>query len=78
MDMLTSMIAADTFGGEMLLAGGIKMKDSHEGGYGRVSVKKAFAVSSNVGISRIAMKYYGKDPQKFIDRLNAMHIADPL
>jgi cell division protein FtsI (penicillin-binding protein 3) len=70
--------STDTFGGEMLLAGGIKMKDSHEGGYGRVSVKKAFAVSSNVGISRIAMKYYSKDPQKFIDRLNAMHVADPL
>jgi cell division protein FtsI (penicillin-binding protein 3) len=70
--------STDTFGGEMLLAGGIRMKDSHEGGYGRVSVKKAFAVSSNVGISRIAMKYYSKDPQKFIDRLNAMHVADPL
>jgi cell division protein FtsI (penicillin-binding protein 3) len=68
----------DTFGGVMLLAGGMKMRDSHEGGYGRVTVKKAFAVSSNVGISRVAMKYYSKNPQKFIDRLNAMHIADPL
>ncbi len=70
--------STDTFGGEMLLAGGIRMRDSHEGGYGRVSVKKAFAVSSNVGISRVAMKYYSKDPQKFIDRLNAMHVAEPL
>ncbi|MBK9319728.1 MAG: transpeptidase family protein [Bacteroidetes bacterium] len=70
--------STDTFGGEMLLAGGIKMRDSHEGGYGRVSVKKAFAVSSNVGISRIAMKHYSKNPQLFIDRLKAMHVADQL
>ncbi len=70
--------STDTFGGEMLLAGKIKMRDSHEGGYGRVSVKKAFAVSSNVGISRIAMKYYAKNPQQFIDRLKSMHIADGL
>ncbi|MBL7924469.1 MAG: transpeptidase family protein [Bacteroidia bacterium] len=70
--------STDTFGGEMLLAGGIKMRDSHEGGYGRVSVKKAFAVSSNVGISRIAMKYYSRNPQQFIDRLRSMHVAEPL
>lgn len=70
--------STETYGGEMLLAGGIKMRDSHEGGYGRVSVKKAFAVSSNVGISLIAMKHYKKNPQLFVDRLRAMHLADPL
>lgn len=68
----------DTFGGVMTMAGGMKMKDSHVGLYGKLPVKKAFAVSSNVGISRVALKYYSKDPQKFIDRLNAMHIAEPL
>ena len=70
--------STDTYGGEMMLAGGVRMKDSHEGGYGRVTVKKSFAVSSNVGISRVAMKYYSKDPQKFIDRLRSMHVAESL
>ena len=41
-------------------------------------MKKAFAVSSNVGISKIAIKYYGKDPQKLMNRLRSMHIAEPL
>lgn len=68
----------DTFGGVMTMAGGMKMRDSHEGLYGRLSVKKAFAVSSNVGVSRVALKYYSKDPQKFIDRLQAMHLTEPL
>jgi len=70
--------SCDTGNGELRLAGGVMMKDSHHGGYGNVSVKKAFAVSSNVGISKIAMKYYGKDPQKLMNRLRSMHIAEPL
>lgn len=70
--------STDTGSGELRLAGGVMMKDSHHGGYGNVSVKKAFAVSSNVGISKIAMKYYGKNPQKLMDRLRAMHIAESL
>jgi cell division protein FtsI (penicillin-binding protein 3) len=70
--------SCETGNGEMRLAGGVMMRDSHHGGYGNVSVKKAFAVSSNVGISKIAMKYYGKDPQKLMSRLRSMHIADPL
>ncbi len=70
--------STDTFGGVIQLAGGIKLKDSHDGGYGRISVKKAFAVSTNVGISRVIAQHYNKDPQKFIDRLRAMHVAEPL
>jgi cell division protein FtsI (penicillin-binding protein 3) len=70
--------STDTGNGEMRLAGGVTMKDSHQGGYGNISVKKAFAVSSNVGIIRIAQKHYGKNPQKFMDRLRSMHIAEPL
>lgn len=68
----------ETMGGVMNLANGIKMRDSHEGGYGRVSLKKAFAVSSNVGISNTIMKYYRRDPQQFINRLRSMHVAEPL
>lgn len=68
----------DTWGGVMQLAGGIKLKDSHDGGYGKVPVTKAFAASSNVGMASIIMKYYNKNPEAFVQRIRSMHIADPL
>lgn len=54
------------------------MKDSHEGGYGKISVKRVFEVSSNVGTSKLIQKYYGKNPQQFIDRIHKFHIHKPL
>ncbi len=57
---------------------GKKMEDSHEEGYGRISLSKAFEVSSNVGISEIATRTFGKNPQKYIDYLNGMNLNKPL
>jgi cell division protein FtsI (penicillin-binding protein 3) len=54
------------------------MYDSKEGGYGTITVKEAFAVSSNIGIARIIDKFYKADPQKFIDELYAMRLNEPL
>jgi cell division protein FtsI (penicillin-binding protein 3) len=54
------------------------MKDSHEGGYGKISVQRVFEVSSNVGTSKLIQKYYGKNPQQFIDRIAKFHINKPL
>lgn len=48
------------------------MRDSKEGGYGKVSIQRAFEVSSNVGISQIISKAYEKDPQKMINRIKMM------
>ena len=70
--------SVDTQGGTISWISGRPMKDSHEGGYGRVSVKKAFAVSTNVGLSKLIHKYYNKNPQQFVDRLRAMHVVSPL
>lgn len=67
-----------TYGGRMALAGGNWMRDSHEGLYGELPVKKAFAVSSNVGISSLIMKYYSRNPDAFMKRLRSMHVADSL
>ena len=55
-----------------------KMEDSHEQGYGNVSVAKAFKVSSNVGISQIVFKTFNKNPQKYIDILYNMSLQKPL
>lgn len=41
-----------------------------------VSVKTAFALSSNVGISRLAYDMYQKDPQSYVDHLIESGIAD--
>lgn len=54
------------------------MKDSHEGGYGKISVQRVFEVSSNVGTSKLIQKFYGKNPQQFIDRIYKFNIHKPL
>ena len=56
------------------------MKDSnyHRGGHGKISVGKAFEVSSNIGIARTIVNHYKDDPQRFIDRLARLGISDKL
>jgi len=49
--------------------------DSHEEGYGRVSVAKAFEKSSNVGISEIARRAFGSHPQKFQQLIEKMGLT---
>ena len=59
---------------------GSKMKDWnwYKGGYGKIDVTRILEVSSNIGVSSIIDKFYGKDPQKFIDGLKRMDIDTPL
>lgn len=54
------------------------MKDTKEGGYGVISIEKAFAVSSNIAIASLVDKYYSKDPQRFINRLYQMRLNQQL
>ena len=70
-NLLSIYDSVDTFEGKVKYYDQI-MKDSKEGGYGKVSVQRAFEVSSNVGISQIISKAYGKDPQKMINRIKMM------
>ncbi|MFY0714512.1 transpeptidase family protein [Seonamhaeicola sp. NFXS20] len=57
---------------------GKKVRDSKYGGYGKISVSKAFEVSSNTGIVKAIHKAYAKNPEKFVDRLYAMNLNDTL
>jgi len=43
------------------------MNDSHEGGYGTISVQKSIELSSNVAISKIIYNNYSKNPKEWID-----------
>ena len=59
---------------------GSNMKDWnwYKGGYGKINVTRILEVSSNVGVSSIIDKFYGKDPQRYIDGLKRMSIDTPL
>lgn len=50
----------------------------YKGGYGKIDVTRILEVSSNVGVSTIIDKFYGSNPQKFIDGLKRMSIDKPL
>lgn len=45
------------------------MRDVREGGFGSITAKHAFEVSSNVGISQLVVKAYRKNPSKFVEHL---------
>lgn len=53
------------------------MKDSHEGGYGKITVQRAFELSSNTGISVAVNRAYEKDPKRFVDGLRRMGLDLP-
>jgi cell division protein FtsI (penicillin-binding protein 3) len=57
---------------------GKKVKDSKDGGYGKISVAQAFEVSSNTGIVQAIHDAYTKNPEKFVDGLYRMHLQDTL
>lgn len=43
-----------------------------------LTVQRVFEVSSNVGVTKLITKYYSKNPQKFVDKLNSFHLNKPL
>lgn len=46
-----------------------EIRDSHEGGYGKISVLQAFELSSNTAVAKIIMKHYKGKEEQFIKRL---------
>ncbi len=54
------------------------MRDAKEGGFGSITARRAFEVSSNVGISQLVVKAYKDKPQQFVDKLKAMGLDKPL
>lgn len=67
----------DTQGGAVKFANRT-MRDSHKGGYGRISIARAFELSSNVGISKVIHKAFKEHPQLYIDKLYSMRLNKPL
>jgi cell division protein FtsI (penicillin-binding protein 3) len=57
---------------------GKKVRDSHRGGYGKISVAKAFEVSSNTGMVKAIHNSYKDNPKKFVDGLYRMNLQNAL
>ncbi len=51
------------------------VRDSHHGGYGKITAAQVIEKSSNVGIAKIIQNNYKSNPQKFIDGLNKLNIG---
>ena len=59
---------------------GRPMKDHNwrRGGYGTINVARALEVSSNIGVSYLIDKYYGRNPRKYVEGLYRIGIHEDL
>lgn len=54
------------------------IRDSHEGGYGVITMKQAFEVSSNVAIVKQIYTNYKDDPEAFTSKLHDLKLGDKM
>lgn len=57
---------------------GHKVEDSQRSALGKITVQRAFEVSSNVGITKLAYENYKKKPEQFVNRLYEMGLNQKL
>ncbi|MCF6296038.1 MAG: transpeptidase family protein [Flavobacteriaceae bacterium] len=57
---------------------GRKVRDSKQGGYGKISASEAFEMSSNTGMVKLINNSYKNNPSKFVDRLYKMGLNNTL
>ncbi|CAM4001827.1 penicillin-binding protein [Flavobacterium antarcticum] len=55
-----------------------KVRDSHKGGYGKISLARGFEVSSNTVMAQAIHNSYKDNPSQFIDRINSYGFNKPL
>ena len=56
--------------GGVIVYSGKKVRDSHEGGYGKISLGRGFELSSNTVLVQAVYKAYKDEPSKFVNHLN--------
>jgi cell division protein FtsI (penicillin-binding protein 3) len=54
------------------------IRDTKEGGYGKLTVKQVFEKSSNVGTSKLIYEHFKDNPKDFVNRLYAMKLNQKL
>ena len=52
------------------------IRDSHEGGSGKISLAHVFTESSNVGMAKVILENYRQYPTRLLNRLHSMGIDD--
>lgn len=55
-----------------------KVKDHHEGGYGKITIQQSFELSSNVAMAKLIDKHFGTKPSKFLEHVDRLHLSKPL
>lgn len=55
-----------------------KVRDHEEGGYGTISVRRAFEVSSNIAMAKLINKHFGLKPDNFLKHIDQMRLSKPL
>jgi cell division protein FtsI (penicillin-binding protein 3) len=60
----------DTNGGEIRYSGKA-VRDSHKGGYGKISLARGFELSSNTVMVQAVYENYKNNPQKFVNHINS-------
>jgi cell division protein FtsI (penicillin-binding protein 3) len=64
--------------GGVIMYSGRKVRDSHEGGYGKISLARGFEVSSNTVMVQAVYNSYKNEPSKFVNHLNNFGLNKPL
>ncbi len=54
------------------------VRDHEKDGYGIITVKEAFEVSSNVAMAKLVDRYFGKTPSKFVEQIDRIGLSQPL
>lgn len=76
---ITPEDGVDTGNGvKMMHARPMRDHNWRRGGYQYLTVPQILMVSSNIGVSALIDKHYGKDPGKFVDGLHRMSLHEPL
>ncbi|WP_026712328.1 penicillin-binding protein [Flavobacterium daejeonense] len=60
----------DTHGGEIRYSGKA-VRDSHKGGYGKISLARGFELSSNTVLVQAVYENYKNNPSKFVNHVNS-------
>ena len=64
--------------GGLMIIGGRRVKDSHDGGYGIISLAKGFEKSSNTVMVQAVYNNYKNNPAEFVNHLNSYGLNKPL
>ena len=67
----------DSHGG-IITYSGRKVRDSHEGGYGKISLARGFELSSNTVMVQAVYNNYKNNPAKFVNHINSFGLNKKL